>query len=342
VTEERKDSLSDEEFEAYLEGRSRVSRGYRPLQDLEPPPELDHAVLREARVAVAPPARRRHVLPGWLPRIAVAATLLVAVGVALQFGSAPLDTPWTKESTMTDAPVSRSPVPESSRPALITESPQLSSSRIRKQRTAVPASPAGPAAESRSPLLGDQPHLVTKTVPERSPAVEEEAELAAADAGGTGQERTGAAEARRPAAAYLDEQSYQGEEDQLEFYDVLPQASTADETESSPLESALRRRLGAGAVTDDAERARVEERVRRLMTYQRVRSTRITPMMQTLRTEIEPPPRDDWIALIDAQLDVGNETGAWRELLLFVDTWPDYPLDERLRQLLEGGGVVPH
>ena len=89
MTHEQEHRLSDEDFEDYLEGRSRLTRGYERLRDVEPPAALDRAILDQARAAAS--TRRRSFWLGWMPRVAAAAVVVLAVAVTLLMDPVPTD-----------------------------------------------------------------------------------------------------------------------------------------------------------------------------------------------------------------------------------------------------------
>ncbi len=79
------DHSHDDEFDAFLRRRAPVFR--RPDDGLEPPPELDRIVLRQAREAIeAPGAERVYRSPRWAAPMALAATVLLAFTVVLNIG----------------------------------------------------------------------------------------------------------------------------------------------------------------------------------------------------------------------------------------------------------------
>ena len=76
----------DEEFEDFLRRRKPTFRR-APDDVLEPPPELDRIVLRQAREAIeAERPQRVYRGPGWGAPLALAATLLLAFTIILQVG----------------------------------------------------------------------------------------------------------------------------------------------------------------------------------------------------------------------------------------------------------------
>jgi hypothetical protein len=76
---------SDDEFDDFLKRRKPV---FRATDDMfEPPAELDRVILRQARDAIEPAAPLRVFRgPRWAAPIALAATLVLAVGIVFQAG----------------------------------------------------------------------------------------------------------------------------------------------------------------------------------------------------------------------------------------------------------------
>ena len=78
----------DDEFEEFLKRRKPVFRA--PDDMFEPPSELDRVVLRQAREAIETPRPLRVFRgPRWAAPVALAATLVLAVGVVFQGGAPP-------------------------------------------------------------------------------------------------------------------------------------------------------------------------------------------------------------------------------------------------------------
>ena len=75
----------DEEFERYLQQRSLLPRDSVKADRLEPPPELDRAVLAHAQDAIrAPKPAKVYRSARWTVPFGLAATVLIAFGVFLQ------------------------------------------------------------------------------------------------------------------------------------------------------------------------------------------------------------------------------------------------------------------
>ena len=379
-----KNSLPDEEFEAYLEGRSKISHGYRRLRDMEPPAELDRAVLREARSAVTPSTSRRAFLSGWLPRFAVAATLLVAVGVALQFDSAPIDTLPLEEAVMRDDPAARAVTRESppdvlletrleaTSPSSVMQPPEIVRSEAVSEDAAVSDGPDERAAaalperqnlapkgafepdagapSTRSRIL--RPEIVrSEAVPEDAAASggpDERAGAAMPEGQGAAREKAAESDAgARGQAASRGGQSIASEAPRLadadqpvEFYVDAPPAylrldSAPDRRRLDGLEAALRSRLGGGRdLSDEAALADLDRRLIRVEAHFYRRSG-AAPTMHSLEAgPADPLPREDWLALIDALIDVGDTDAAQSEVVRFVEAWPDYLLAPHHQALL--------
>ena len=330
MTEERKDRLPDEEFEAYLEGRSKISHGYRRLREIEPPSELDRAVLREARSAVTPSARRRPFLSAWLPRLAVAATLLVAVGVALQFDSAPIDTLPLEQTVMRDAPAVRA-VPREAPPDVLLE-PRLEVpvTPSRMEPLEIVRSEAEPEDAAASGGFDEQ---AAAAMPEGQGSARESA--AEPDAGVRGQETA------RGGESFESESRRLADADQpLQFYVDAPRAYARrdlapDRPRVDGLGAALRSRLVGGRdLSDEAVLADVDRRLLRVNAHFYRRSGEALTMFSSETGPSEPLPREDWLALIDALIDVGDTDAAQSEVVRFVEAWPDYLLAPRHQALL--------
>ena len=91
MTHERDNGPAEVEFEEYLEGRSRITQGYRGLGKLEPPQQLDRAILRRASAAAATTRRRNWISRWrrWPSGLAVAAVATLVVTVTLRIGTEP-------------------------------------------------------------------------------------------------------------------------------------------------------------------------------------------------------------------------------------------------------------
>lgn len=82
----------DRELDDFLAGRGELSAAYRAAARGEhAPPELDAAILANARTAaqLPPPFQRLHRRPRWLRPVAVAATLVFSLGVMLSLWREP-------------------------------------------------------------------------------------------------------------------------------------------------------------------------------------------------------------------------------------------------------------
>ncbi|GMQ91808.1 MAG: hypothetical protein BMS9Abin11_1123 [Gammaproteobacteria bacterium] len=77
--------MRDKEFDKYLEGNSELSRLYRDAAQLRPSPEVDDAILAEARRALKPRAQviSSPFASNWTVPLSLAAILVLSVGVVL-------------------------------------------------------------------------------------------------------------------------------------------------------------------------------------------------------------------------------------------------------------------
>ncbi|HEX20500.1 MAG TPA: hypothetical protein ENG78_06760 [Acidiferrobacteraceae bacterium] len=77
--------MRDKEFDKYLEGNSELSRLYRDAAQLRPSPEVDDAILAEARRALKPRAQAisSPFASNWTVPLSLAAILVLSVGVVL-------------------------------------------------------------------------------------------------------------------------------------------------------------------------------------------------------------------------------------------------------------------
>lgn len=136
----------DRELEQYLEGGSKLSRRYRDASGEGAPPDLDEAILAQARAEL----RRKPDLNRWLASVALAASLVLGVNLAWnvhQAAPAPAAPPQEAER---DAALLREDLAESRERALASE--QATQSRrsevVAAQKSAGAAAPAAALAPS--------------------------------------------------------------------------------------------------------------------------------------------------------------------------------------------------
>ena len=85
------DHIEDKDFEKYLDGQSRVSRGYARLKELEPPEAMDRAILGHARreAGKANGNWRASRWNRWMSSFSIAAVVTLALALVLRVELAP-------------------------------------------------------------------------------------------------------------------------------------------------------------------------------------------------------------------------------------------------------------
>ena len=98
MTDNDKHTLSDEELDAYLDGRHEVSAAHQAMEKTGSPPALDEKILAHARESVAGSVRSKGDIDRFYRPYAVAATVCLCVTIAFMLlnepppsGSAALD-----------------------------------------------------------------------------------------------------------------------------------------------------------------------------------------------------------------------------------------------------------
>lgn len=270
-------------LEQTAEERALAQRLARLGPNGEPSPQLDARVLAAARAALdAHPVsvqRSRR----WPVALGVAASLVLAVGVAWRLrplppgSTADLATPIHKA-------VQSNPTPVAAEPA-----------------AAVPAAQAAPEAAGDASIAAESPpppeaapRRVAKTVAAPVPAadVQVEADVPAPIS----------PESAAPAAA---PQSLQKSESVQEAAGAATNANQADELDR--------------AATSEAQPEAGDEPL-----------DAMPPA-----TADAPGVRDAWLSRIRALIDSGDVAGGRRSLHAFMERYPDYPLPEDLRALLQ-------
>jgi len=348
VTEDRKHTLSEQDFEAYLDGRSSVSRSYARLRELEPPAALDRSVLEQARSAVRRRPGRPTFWSHWSTRVAAAAVVVLAVGVALQFRTAPLtgDEPagaprgpaagrqvehldWATRNAA--VPEARTPI-EIKRRSAAAETAR--SDNDHPARTAAD-SDAGRGLATSATASGPEPPLPASR---RREAIPHQFNVGARrDASETGEPGP---EAPRfpPASTPADDAAGATTTPELESVRPVVRDEPADDGEEAQVSEAARAIDEAQA--SEETRATEEARKRALLAaYRKSELNRPKALLAVFPTA---PWRDDpetWLKLVDALLEEGDEDAARRELEDFVEAWPDYTLGPRYESwLAEEGG----
>jgi len=129
----------DRELEQYLKGNSPLSRRYREASGETAPPELDEAILAQARRAARP---RPPGINRWLTPLALAASVLLGVNLGwnvYKAAPAPGEVPELQDAE----PPPQSPPPMEKRAA---DAPAMVPRAARVERKAPAASPAPPAS----------------------------------------------------------------------------------------------------------------------------------------------------------------------------------------------------
>lgn len=213
----------DKDFDEYLGRQTEVSQRYRGLEVDDVPAHLDHAVLAQARAAVAAGSdelsrvrRSRSKLMQWGVPTALAASALLVVSIVINSGtqheitpvSAPMPAPTVPPATAaehTAKPAAAQPEPAEDvvmiappRDAVTEFSPLARQSVQPQQKKAV--APAAPLPEPAFGLQEVQPPAVPAAAPPPPAAVaraDAEAELSAKRADATAAAANEAAKARR-------------------------------------------------------------------------------------------------------------------------------------------------
>ncbi len=146
----------DDEFEEFLKRRTLLAKAVD--EDIEPPRALDEVVLNQARKAVDT-RRPSPITTRWAVPVALAATILLCLSIALNVGLHPRAEPETA------APAS--PAPESH--------------TLASQTAAAPANPAPPSQAAAAPAAAGRA-APANAAEERAPQPTESPALARADA----------------------------------------------------------------------------------------------------------------------------------------------------------------
>jgi hypothetical protein len=153
----------DRELEEYLEGGSKLSRRYREAGGESTPPELDEAVLAQARAEL----RRKPNVNRYLAPVALAASLVLAVNLAWNLRQA-------------EPPEDRAPVPAKEPAAADVPAappPAAPPAPEPKLKKAAPAEPAAPA-RAAAPAAEEQERREADSVAAQARAAEPHALIA--------------------------------------------------------------------------------------------------------------------------------------------------------------------
>lgn len=299
----------DHELEDFLHGSSRIGAAYREAARQDSAPrELDAAILNMAREAVAKPAGRR---PRWIQPIALAATLVLSLGVLLNIWSDPA-------ARRQLAPMAESVTGigvDSAQPETGLATGEWSARR------------AAPVAEQK-PAVPEQERADAPPVA-ATPELRRKKELAA---------ESMAAPASPPAApaAMADESAAPGVLSPPESIRQAPASAPADANSAdAPTVQ------GAGAMAPDrsqgALRSQADSSSERDRAAKAAAPTAEPSPERAAREEEAAADRADaprpelWIETIRARLARGDEAGTRAALKAFRKSYPDFVLPDELK-----------
>jgi hypothetical protein len=149
------DALNEEEFQAYLDGDSTLSKTYRDMAAPEPPQALDRAILDQARAAVKPQRKGWLELDlefwrAWARPISTVVIMGAALAVVLQVIETTTVTP-TELLTMETLNGHGSMQKQTTSPAPAIPDHTIATDRSAKESTAASRSPARIAADTPDP-----------------------------------------------------------------------------------------------------------------------------------------------------------------------------------------------
>lgn len=131
----------DKGLDEYLRRESTVSQRYRELEADDVPPELDAAVLAQARAAIAQRASRKPTWMKWGAPLALAASAVMVVAIVLEVGV-------QDEVRMPLPQVEQAPVSERTPEAYVVE---------QMIQEAPPPVPMSPASDTQTEMVMDEP-----------------------------------------------------------------------------------------------------------------------------------------------------------------------------------------
>lgn len=280
-----------------LEERALAERVARLGAHGEPSPALDARILAAAHAAAGTPAQIRRPTPRWPIALGIAASLTLAVGIAWQLR------PLQETATYDEA---------------------ASASAAQAEMPALPAESAADtvAAEQQQPDAASQPDAATE--PARAPAVESRRESAKVRS---------APRAFMPATA-------PPQEPPVAFDQAVAPAEPAMPA-PSPVVSGIQAPPPAApaAKTTSAES---REQAAQRNSVDAAAASRQDAFAEDAAAENVPPAtadspevRDIWLQRIRELAEAGNTDDARASLREFVRRYPDHPLPDDLRTLLE-------
>lgn len=324
----------------------------------EPSPALDARVLAAARTALQPsrPASRSRPKPRWPVALGLAASMVLAVGIAWQLR--PLQS--STEIVASEAPAPAQPEAGAQAPSAMAQAPVSEEAESVAmadvmEAPASPAIPAGTVAKSAprpaappppAPVLADRSTVVPDDARARSgqraakPAI-------AADSSVIVQTRTTdryqspappapPAPVAMPAPAFAEEPSVAFAPAPLE--EVTLHRESADTSTSAVAGNARANFRTAAARETSAKASAANAQARESATLDRIEvsGTRLK------RTDLQVPVSDDaqlpvseWLERVRTRYGLGDAGAAKKSLLLFVKDHPGEPVPDDLEPLLE-------
>jgi hypothetical protein len=338
------DSEQDDEFEAYLKRRTPIDKGMRPLDQLEPPPELDRIIIGKARKAIqgASPLNMYHA-PKWALPVGLAATILISFAVLLDLGVRAKRNDASLQAARNEtSAANHSQSPLRPEPLLVS---QASSDRPAVTPPAAPGSSAAGSAAAGSAAAG-----YAAAAPLRATANSAEVEFTSE------RSRTRLARAEKAAKRARPEQEMVADATLQEVTPVAPSGSSAGQPGGAPpyLASASSARYGAfpsqpsppspaspstassisasststsstsGASTSDSSAPRTSEPAAD-------KPTSVAPPPTPARSGSSSADRNPldaatWLKRIEKLRGEGHVTEAEREMKRFREKYPDYPV----------------
>lgn len=271
-----------------------------------PSPQLDARILAAARAATATPARdTRRPRPRWIAGMAVAATLVLAVGIAWRLRPLPQRPVASEAPTMVSAVRVVEPSRQAESRATIEAAKSVPVPAM--VRTAAPPPPL-PADEAQPDMARRQPPLESPAVFDEPAPVETEAPQAF----------SAPAPQPAPAAPAASTPAPAGNVMRMELPEQARQKQAAGTLDRVEVTGSRTEGQDAAAAADAA----AEEGVPRAVLDEEPPATADSPLVQ-----------EAWLQRIRELLSQGETDAARSSLAEFRRRYPNYPLPEDLRSL---------
>lgn len=348
----------DQDFEAFMAGRDEVSREYRKLDQPQSPQNVDDAVLRMARAAVAAPRARPAPVAAARPRrrwqvpLALAATVVLSLSalVALHEDEEAKQQAMLETGQTLNVPMEHDAAPASALDEVVV------TAMMKAERRQAPAAEA-PAPAAPEPMPSPPPPPKPEPMKPAAPSISADAQMSgqlaqlrASEAAAQRQEedkakkedmqQSMAAERRRQAYAYAQDQQApvsSGGNSMSKQYgsrmapgaaSPVPMPAPAAPPRATMGKSAAQPHARLDSDGDGVPDFKDEAEEAAAMAAQR------PPAPPTILEKMALVGAEEWIALIRKLRDQPNLPEARRELENFRRTFPDYPLPEDLKPLL--------